>query len=44
MKSRRVYLGKGLTKLQAWRKARALPGADFRGMKYSAKTGYATLT
>ncbi|WP_251711240.1 hypothetical protein [Hydrogenophaga intermedia] len=44
VKSRRVFLGKGLTKLQAWRKARAKPGADFRGMSYNARTGWATLT
>lgn len=44
MKSRRVFLGKGLTTLQAWRKARAKPGPDFRGMSYSPRTGWATLT
>lgn len=43
MKKRRVYLGKNLTKLQAWRKAIAKPGPDFRGMKYSKATGWAVL-
>lgn len=45
MKSRRIYLGKGLTRAAAWRKcianAKRLP--DFRGMSYSAKTGWATV-
>lgn len=43
MKTRRVYLGKGLTRAQAWAKARAKPGPDFRGMKYSKTTGWAQL-
>lgn len=44
MKSRRLYLGKGLTQAAAWRKARAKPGPDFRGMTYNARTGWALLT
>lgn len=44
IKSRRIYLGKNLTQMQAWRKARATPGSDFRAMKYNKKTGWATLT
>ena len=44
MKSRRVYLGKGLTRAKAWAKACAKPGPDFRAMKYSKATGWAVLT
>lgn len=44
MKSRRLYIGKGLTFAAAWRQARATPGTDFRGMTYNARTGWAVLT
>jgi hypothetical protein len=39
---KRVYLGKGLTRDAAWKKAIA-KGGDWRGMSYNAKTGWASL-
>jgi hypothetical protein len=43
VRTRRVYLGKGLSRAEAWKKARAKPGPDFRGFDYSSATGWATL-
>lgn len=45
MKSKRVYLGKGLTTAQAWKKliAKRSKLPDFRGMKYVKSTGWATV-
>jgi hypothetical protein len=39
----RVYVGRGLTHKMAWKLARQKVKGDFRGMKYDAVTGWATL-
>ena len=44
IKSRRVYVGKGLTRAAALAKARAKSRGDYRCFTYSARTGWATLT
>lgn len=38
-----VFVGKGLTKEEAWKKAFKKATKDFRGMKYDEKTGKVTL-
>lgn len=39
----RVYVGKGLAKGEALKKALRLKKGDFRGFDYNAKTGWAKL-
>jgi hypothetical protein len=43
MLSRRVYVGRGLSRAEALRKALAKSPGDHRGFKYSRRTGYATI-
>lgn len=44
MKKRRVYVGKNLSRREAWRRARRSANTkDFRGMKYNKATGIARL-
>lgn len=43
-KARRLYIGKGLSRVRAWQFAiTTSPSPDFRGMKYNPRTGWATL-